>query len=76
MQPVTRLSQPDIWIDQIFSAKAVQKGAVIRRSIPWIEREIGRERFVEEVRRRGFHLIETAGQFVVICHGGAIRILF
>ena len=66
---------PDGWIDQIFSAKAVQRGGVVRRAVAIVEREIGRERLMEEVDRRGFHLIECGGQFVIICNGGQIRIL-
>ena len=66
---------PEYWIDQIFSAKAVTKGGVIRRSMVWVHREIGYDRFVQEVKRRHFHLIQTADQYVVICHGGPIRLL-
>lgn len=65
-----------MWIVQIFSAKAVRKGAVIRRSMAWIDREVGRDRFMAEVRDRGFHLIQTADQFIVICHDGEIRVVF
>jgi len=63
------------WLDQVFSAQAVQKGGVIRRATQWIDREIGRDRFVAEVRARGFHLLETGGQMVVICHRGPIRVI-
>ncbi len=76
MQVPTRDTSPDIWIRQIFSAKSACRGSVIRRSVTWIDREVGRDRFIEEVRRRGFHLIRTADQFVVICHGGPIHIVF
>lgn len=76
MQSVTRHNSPEIWIDQIFSAQAARKGGVVRRSLAWVDREVGRDRFMQEVRHRGFHLIETADQFVVVCHNGPIRILF
>ncbi len=76
MQMMTRKSRPDFWIDRLFASGAAQKGAVIRRSAQWIDREVGRDRFFAEVRRRGFHLIRTADQFVVICHGGPVHILF
>ena len=66
---------PDGWIHQIFAAKAVARGAVVRRSVALVEREVGRERFIEEVDRRGFHLIECGGQFVVICNSGRIQII-
>ena len=66
---------PDGWIHQIVAAKAVARGAVVRRSVALVEREVGRERFIEEVDRRGFHLIECGGQFVVICNSGRIQII-
>ena len=73
MPKMTR-HDPHGWLDQMFSAKAVQSGGVIRRSVATVEREIGRELLLEEVERRGFHLIECGGQMVVICNGGRIRI--
>ncbi|SLN60105.1 hypothetical protein PEL8287_03258 [Roseovarius litorisediminis] len=76
MQALSRQNSPEFWISQIFSAKAVQKGAVIRRSMAWIDREVGRDRFIGEVRRRGFRLVQTADQFIVICHSGSISIVF
>ena len=64
------------WLDQIFSTKSARTGGVVRRRIDWIEREIGRERFELEVRRRGFHCIEAGRQLVVVCNGDPIRVLF
>jgi len=49
------------WLDMIFEAKA---------------REIGRDVFVTEVQRRGFHLIEAGNQFIVVCNQGPMRVLF
>lgn len=76
MNIMTRTIPPLNWLDQIFAAKAVQSGGVIRRRSDWITREIGRDRFEAEVRRRGFHLIETGPHLIVICHSGEIRLLF
>ena len=64
---------PDHWIEQVFAAKAVTKGGIVRRAVPWVEREIGRERFLHEVEQRGFHLLECAGQFIVICSDAPVR---
>ncbi len=75
MEIVRRQSDPERWIRTIFSAKAAQRGGVVRRSAAWIEREVGRARFEHEVRARGFHLIECGGQLVVICNGGGIRVI-
>ena len=66
----------DLWLDQIFSAKSARTGGVVRRKISWVEAEVGRDRFEQEVRRRGFHCIEAGQQLIVICNSGPIRLLF
>lgn len=76
MQMMTRETQPDYWLNQMFPAKAARKGVLLRRSFAWVDRGVGRERFLRDVRRRGFHLIETADQYIVLCHNGPIRIVF
>ncbi len=63
------------WIDEVFSSKAAARGGVVRRAVLDVEREVGRASFVREVRRRGFHLVECGGQFVVFCNAGQIKIL-
>ena len=64
------------WVAQLFSSQSAQKGAVVRRSRRWVEREVGRDAFERELRRRGYHLIETGDQMIVVCHAGPIRIVF
>ena len=76
MNMILRPQDPDYWIADIFSAKAVQKGGVVRRNRIWVEREIGLTRFEDEVRKRSFHLLETGQQLIVICHSGQIRVVF
>ena len=66
---------PDRWIVQVFSAKAVAEAAIVRRRIKDVERLIGRERFLHEVRRRGFRVVENAGQFVIFCNNEPVQIL-
>jgi hypothetical protein len=63
------------WLDDVFSAKSVTRGGVVRRAVRDVEREVGRDRFILEVRRRGFHLVECGGQFIVICNPGQVRLL-
>ncbi len=72
---LSRHPAPEIWIDQVFAAKAVKSGGVIRRSVKLVEREIGRDRFVAEVQARKFHLLECGGQFVVVCNRNPIRMI-
>ncbi len=71
LQPIRHPS----WGRRIFSARTVQRGGVLRRSVRDVEREIGREALVAEVRARGFHLIECGGQFIIICNSGHIRVI-
>ncbi|MBI1172769.1 N-(5'-phosphoribosyl)anthranilate isomerase [bacterium] len=73
---VIRQTNPDFWLAQVFSAKAVTSAGVIRRSKRWVEAEIGLDRFENCVKARGFHLIEAGQQLVVICHSGPIALRF
>ncbi len=79
MFPITVLpkAEPDTfaWIDLVFQAKAVKKGGIVRRAVKDIEREVGRDAFVAEVRRRKFHLVECGGQFIVICNPGHLQVV-
>ena len=62
------------WLRQLFAAKAVNRGGVVRRAVRDVERMVGRDRFIEAVAERGFHLVESGGQFVVICNGGRMQV--
>lgn len=66
----------DPWMRQMFETRAAKRGAVVRRSMAWVDREVGRDRFLAELKRRGYHVIQTADQFIVVCHDGPIRLLF
>lgn len=66
---------PDRWVVQIFSARSAAEGGIVRRKVADVERLIGRERFLYEVRRRGFRAIENAGQFVIFCNRQPVRVL-
>ena len=75
MDQITRHPHADAWLNRLFAAKAAE-GQVIRRNIDWVDRAVGRDRFIAELRARRFHLLQTADQFVVVCHPGAIHLLF
>ena len=66
---------PDRWIVQLFSARAVAEGGIVRRSVADVERLIGRQRFLREVQRRGFRAVENSGQIVIFCNRDDVRIL-
>ncbi|CAM4099559.1 hypothetical protein PARU111607_04335 [Palleronia rufa] len=59
----------------MFSAKAVSRGGVVRRSVVWADEQIGRDRLIREVQARGFHMIRCGGQYVVICNRGFIEVV-
>jgi hypothetical protein len=63
------------WLEEMFAAKAVTRGGIIRRAVRDVEREIGRAALIGYARRRGFHLIECGGQFIVICNPGQMQVI-
>ncbi|MDF0600529.1 hypothetical protein P1J78_07290 [Psychromarinibacter sp. C21-152] len=58
---------------QLFATRAARDGAVIRRKLRDIERYVGREAFLAELERRGYHAVENAGQLVIFCNREPIR---
>ena len=66
---------PDRWTVQIFSSRAAAEGGILRRKICDVDRILGRDRFLHEVRRRGFRVVENAGQFIIFCNNDPVRIV-
>ncbi|WP_101068053.1 N-(5'-phosphoribosyl)anthranilate isomerase [Roseovarius salinarum] len=65
----------DLWMRQIFDARAAREGGVVRRQVAHVERMVGRPAFEAELRRRGFHAIENAGHFVIFCNNEPVKVL-
>lgn len=63
------------WLRGVFAAQAVNRGGVIRRAVRDVDRIVGRAAFEAEVRRRGFHMVENAGQFVIFCNNEPVRVI-
>ncbi len=61
------------WIAHLFNSQAARDGGVIRRQVRDVERYVGREAFLAEMRRRGFSVLENSGQFIIICNRDPIR---
>jgi hypothetical protein len=61
------------WIAHLFNSQAARDGGVIRRQVRDVERYVGRDVFLAEMRRRGFTVLENAGQFIIICNQEPIR---
>ncbi|MFQ5437763.1 MAG: aspartate aminotransferase [Paracoccaceae bacterium] len=66
---------PEIWMQEVFASKAAQEGRVVRRKIADIDRVVGRRKFNAEIRRRGYHAMENAGQYVIFCNNEPVRII-
>lgn len=72
--PHLRTALPaEIWLQQIFEAKAARQGTIIRRKRRDIERSVGWERFEHEIRRRGYQVVENSGQIIIFCNRAPIR---
>lgn len=63
------------WMRAVFAAQAVNRGGVIRRAVRDVDRIVGRAIFEAEVRRRGYHMIENAGQFIILCNNEPVRVI-
>lgn len=66
---------PQTWMIQLFSSKAAISGGVIRRQVKDIERIVGRVRFEREIKRRGYHCFENAGQLIIICNQEPVHMI-
>ena len=64
---------PEQFLADLFSSRAAATGAVIRRNARDIDRYYGRAAFLEEMRRRGYSVVENAGQMVIFCNREPIR---
>lgn len=75
MQTLPAPITPDRWIVQLFSARVAAGGGIVRRQVKDVERLVGRDRFLREVRRRGYRVVENAGHFVIFCNSEPVRLL-
>jgi hypothetical protein len=75
MTQTLALIPPDIWLLQLFTAKSAREGGIVRRQVRDVERIVGRSNFERELRRRGYHAVENAGQYVIFCNAEPVRML-
>lgn len=65
---------PYEFINQMFTAQAAKAGGIVRRKKQNVDKYASLKYLTEEVERRGFHLIETGDQYVVICNAGYFKL--
>lgn len=64
---------PQQFFVELFGSRAARNGEIIRRKVRDVERYIGRDAFLAETKRRGYPVVENAGQFVIFCNNEPIR---
>lgn len=64
---------PQRWLAQLFSSREAMSGGVVKRRVRDVERLVGRDAFVRDVRRRGFQAVENGRHFVIFCNPAPIR---
>jgi hypothetical protein len=65
---------PYSYINAIFDADQAKTGGIVRRKIEDVKRYASPRYLVEEVARRGFHLLEVGSQYLIICNSGHFRV--
>jgi hypothetical protein len=56
------------WIDQMFGARQVNKGGLVRRSRADIDKYASIGEVIAEAKRRSSHVIESGDQVIVLCN--------
>ncbi|MGE1613540.1 hypothetical protein [Pseudomonas monteilii] len=62
------------WVDQVFASASAQNGGVVRRSRATVDEYSSLAEIIQEATDRGFHVVETGDQVVILCHTGAIQV--
>ena len=63
------------WMRRLFAAGQVNQGNVVRRNVADTHRNTTVRELKREVKRRGFHLVRTGTQYIVVCNKGVLRVL-
>src|SRR6266478_4637450 len=56
------------WIERIFESQTAKRGGVVRRKASTIDKYASRVELLNEVMRRGFHILEVADQWLIFCN--------
>jgi len=63
------------WVEQIFKAKAARSGGIVRRRKTSVAKYASEAELAAAVKKRGFHMIEIADQYVVFCRTGRMSVI-
>jgi hypothetical protein len=63
------------WMKQWFDeTQQANKGGVIRRAVADVDQQTSLDDVIAEAQGRGWHVVETGDQIVVLCHEGAVKL--
>jgi len=62
------------WIEQIFQSQQADNQGIVRRSIEDVEKYASFQLLFAAVRDREFHLLESGGQYIIICNSNCLLI--
>ncbi len=63
------------WVRQIFNAQAARNGGVVRRKISSVRRFASDAELENEVKIRGFHMVVSGDQYVILCNTGQFKLV-
>jgi hypothetical protein len=63
------------WVSQIFRAKAAKNGGIVRRRIVSVDKNASQAELRDEVRRRGFHMVRSGNQLIILCNKGEFKVI-
>ena len=65
--PRTQSNDPTEWVEQIFEAKSVKTGGVLKRLIKSVEKRGSHNHLINKVIELGFHMFVTDTHYIIIC---------
>lgn len=63
------------WINDIFKAASVKNGNIVRRKVADVKKLGSADDLIQEVKNRGFHMVEIGDQYVIICNPGNMKVI-
>ena len=63
------------WFRRIFRAQAARNGGIIRRSVNNVKELASEAEFIAYVKAKGFHMVRSGDQYVVLCHQGDFKLI-
>ena len=60
------------WFD---GAAAAQNGGIVRRAVDDVHQRGDIDAAIAEAHNRGWHMIESGDQYVLLCNDGAMQVL-